>query len=159
MPRYRKLPKKIGAKGQDFKQGKLIDHYFINIGLVSIRTIRDYDIASWTAEFYFRTGKQPAVSRTPNKGTIQLEKNESFEPRDNDLSLYSEFVKIKAGQSLKKVIKVKLFERDHLKKDQKIIDADVEVNLVSNKSTYVIIQDKNEYTKVKLRVYGGRTRY
>ncbi|NHI92507.1 MAG: hypothetical protein EAX96_08380 [Candidatus Lokiarchaeota archaeon] len=159
MTRYRRLPKKIGAKDQDFKQAKLIDHYFINIGLVSIRTIRDYDLASWTAEFYFRTGKQPYVSRIPNKGVIQLEKNESFEPRDNDISLFTEFVKLRSGDDMKRTIKVKLFERDLLKKDQKIIDADVEVNLASNKSEYMIIQDKNEYTKVKLRVFAGRTRY
>ena len=159
MPRYRRLPKLIGAKNQDFKQSKLIDHYFINIGLVSIRTLRDYDIASWTAEFYFRTGKQPYVSRTPNKGTIQLEKNESFEPRDNDISIFTEFIKLHEGDSMKRTIKVKLYERDLLKKDDKIIDADVEVNLASNKSEYVIIQDKNEHTKVKLRIFAGRTRY
>ena len=159
MPRYRKLPKKIHAKDQDFKQAKLIDHYFINLGLVSIRTIRDYDIASWTGEFYFRTGKQPYVSRTPNKGSIQLEKNESFEPRDNDISLFTEFIKLKQGDPMKRTIKVKLYERDLLKKDDKIIDADVEVNLASNKSEYVIIQDEKEYTKVKLRVFAGRTRY
>ncbi len=159
MTRYRKLPKKIQAKDQDFEQAKAIDHYLINIGLVSIRTLRDYDLASWTAEFYFRTGKQPYVSRTPNKGTIQLEKNESFEPRDNDINLYSEFIKLRSGDSMKRIIKVKLFERDLLKKDQKIIDADVEINLASNKSEYFIIQDKHEFTKVKLRLYGGRTRY
>ncbi|MHA1784841.1 MAG: hypothetical protein ACTSVY_01165 [Candidatus Helarchaeota archaeon] len=158
MTRYRKLPKKTGAKNQDFKQTKLRDRYQLNIGLVSIRTLKDYDIG-WTAEFYFRTGKRPYVSRIPNKGVIQLEKNESFEPRDNDISLFTEFVKLKSGDSMKRKIPVKLFERDILKKDQKIIDEEVEINLASNKSKYVIIQSKDQNTKVKLRVYGGRTRY
>jgi len=159
MPRYRKLPKKTGAKAQDLKQTKNHDRYFINIGLVSIRTLKDYDLAGWTAEFYFRTGKQPHVSRIPNKGSIQLEKNESFEPRDNDISLFTEFVKRKSGQSMKMEIPVKLFERDLLKKDQKIIDAKVLVNLASKKSEYIIIQDEDENTKVKLRVFAGATRY
>ena len=51
-----------------------------------------------------------------------------------------------------------LREMDHLKKDQTIVSQKIQVDLPS-KTQYIILQDKDENTKAKLRIQATRTRY
>lgn len=153
--------KKTHAKGQSFKQEQKArkERYYINIGLVSIKTLADYDL-DWTGEFYFKTGSRPWYDiRTPSRGTIEIQKNESFEPGQNEISLYTEFIHLHTGDKKIKKIPITLYERDMLKKDKKVAHMDLEVNLSANKSEYIIFQDKKQQTKVKLKVFSGRTRW
>ncbi|MHA1457937.1 MAG: hypothetical protein ACTSR5_18525 [Promethearchaeota archaeon] len=55
-------------------------------------------------------------------------------------------------------MKVILREKDPLKKDQEIASEEYEIRL-PQKTAYVILQDKKERTKAKLRIQATRTRY
>ncbi|MHC1591031.1 MAG: hypothetical protein ACXQS8_03025 [Candidatus Helarchaeales archaeon] len=153
--------KKTHAKGEEFKheQKARKDRYYINIGMVSLKTIADYDI-DWTGEFYIKCGQWPRYQvRTPTRGTIQLEKNEAFVPGQNEISLYTQFLHLHKGDSKIVEIPISIWERDLLKKDKKVASSTIKVNLSSEKSEYIVVQDEKERTKLKLKVYGGRTKY
>ncbi len=162
MPRrYYAKSKKTYAKDQSFEQdqvGEEKERYLISIGLMSLKTLKDYDIMGWRGEFYFKVDGSKAIkARWPDKGTIKLQKNQEFTSRA-DMSLWSQFKTIRVGNPAIEKIRVLLRERDHMKKDQTIAEQEFEIKLPS-KTQYVILQDEKERTKAKLRIQATRTRY
>jgi len=58
--RYYTKGKKTYAKNQNFEQdqlGKEKERYLISIDLMSLKTLKDYDIFGWRGEFYFKAIK------------------------------------------------------------------------------------------------------
>ncbi|KKM95596.1 hypothetical protein LCGC14_1186610 [marine sediment metagenome] len=74
------------------------------------------------------------------------------------MNIWSEFKTIKAGTAAVVNLELILREMDHLKKEQTIASQKIEVSLPST-TQYIILQDKEENTKVKLRIQASRTRY
>ena len=102
---------------------------------------------------YFRIGQRPHYSsRVPNKGTINLEKNEIYKPLEG-LTLYTEFVDAPEGGVVN--VPFHLFERDPGKNDDEIFEHDLAVPLGS--SDYKVITQNS--VKVKLKLSGLRSRY
>ena len=159
--RYYAKGKKTYAKDQAFDQdqvGEEKERYLISIGLMSLKTLKDYDILGWRGEFYFKMdGPKVFKSRFPNKGTIKLQRNQEFTSRA-DMSLWSQFKTVRANKPAVEKIKVILRERDHLKKDHTVCEEEYTINLPS-KTKYVILQDEKEKTKAKLRIQATRSRY
>ena len=159
--RYYAKGKKTYAKGQSFTQdqeGEEKERYLISIELMSLKTLKDYDILGWRGEFYFKIdGPKVFKARFPNKGTIKLQRNQEFTSKA-DMSLWSQFKTVRTGESATETIKVILRERDHLKKDSTIAEQEFELNL-PDKTKYVVLQDDKENTKAKLRIQATRTRY
>ena len=159
--RYYAKSKKTYAKDQSFTQdqvGEEKERYLVSIGLMSLKTLKDYDIMGWRGEFYFKVdGAKTFKARWPDKGTIKLQKNQEFTSRA-DMSLWSQFKTVRVGKPAIEKIKVILRERDHLKKDETIAEQEFEIKLPS-KTQYVILQDEKERTKAKLRIQATRTRY
>jgi len=71
--------KKTHAKGETFKHdnvGKEKERFHISVNLMSLKTIKDYDVVGWVGEFYFRVdGPKALKSRFPFKGVIKLKKD------------------------------------------------------------------------------------
>ena len=125
---------------------------------MSIKTLKDYDTLGRVGEFYLRVdGAKMLKSRFPHKGQIKLQRNQVFTSKA-DMNIWSEFITKKKGKALVTKLKLILREMDHLKKDQTIATQDIEIKLPS-KTAYIILQDKDENTKAKLRVQATRTRY
>jgi len=159
--RYYAKGKKTYAKDQNFEQdqlGKEKERYLISIDLMSLKTLKDYDIMGWRGEFYFKAdGPKVFKSRFPNKGTIKLQRNQNFTSKA-DMNIWSQFKTVKVGREAVERITIILREQDHLKKDSTIAEEEYVINLPS-KTRYVILQDSKEETKVKLRIQASRTRY
>ena len=159
--RYYAKGKKTYAKDQTFEQdqvGEEKERYFISIDLMSLKTLKDYDILGWRGEFYFKVdGPKVFKARWPNKGTVKLQRNQEFTSRA-DMSIWSQFKTVRVDKPAVENIKVILREMDHLKKDHTVAELDLQINLPS-KTQYVIIQDDKENTKAKLRIQASRTRY
>ncbi|MHA1320680.1 MAG: hypothetical protein ACTSQ1_12840 [Promethearchaeota archaeon] len=159
--RYYAKGKKTYAKDQNFEQdqlGKEKERYLISIDLMSLKTLRDYDILGWRGEFYFKAdGPKVFKSRFPNKGTIKLQRNQNFTSKA-DMNIWSQFKTVKVGRKAVERITIILREQDHLKKDTTIAEEEYIINLPS-KTRYVVLQDSNEETKAKLRIQASRTRY
>ncbi len=159
--RYYAKGKKTYAKDQNFEQdqlGKEKERYLISIDLMSLKTLKDYDILGWRGEFYFKAdGPKVFKSRFPNKGTIKLQRNQNFTSKA-DMNIWSQFKTVKVGREAVERITIILREQDHLKKDSTIAEEEYVINLPS-KTRYVILQDDKEETKVKLRIQASRTRY
>jgi len=159
--RYYAKGKKTYAKDQSFEQdqlGKEKERYLISIDLMSLKTLKDYDIFGWRGEFYFKAdGPKIFKSRFPNKGTIKLQRNQSFTSKA-DMNIWSQFKTVKVGRKAVERITIILREQDHLKKDSTIAEEEYVINLPS-KTRYVILQDSKEETKAKLRIQASRTRY
>jgi len=159
--RYYAKGKKTYAKDQNFEQdqvGKEKERYLISIDLMSLKTLRDYDILGWRGEFYFKAdGPKVFKSRFPNKGTIKLQRNQNFTSKA-DMNIWSQFKTFKVGREAVERVTIILREQDHLKKDSTIAEEEYVINLPS-KTRYVILQDDKEETKVKLRIQASRTRY
>ncbi|MHA1729671.1 MAG: hypothetical protein ACTSWY_13220 [Promethearchaeota archaeon] len=153
--------KKTHAKDQSFEQdnvGKEKERYFVSIELVSLKTLKDYDMFGRVGEFYFKIdGGKLFKARFPNKGVIKLQKNQGFTSKA-EMSLWNEFITVRTGEKAIAKIEVILRELDHLKKDSTIAKEEYEIKLPST-TQYVILQDKDENTKVKLRIQASRTRY
>lgn len=148
---------KTSAKGQSFKADER-ERFHISIDLMSLKTLKDYDMMGWRGEFYFKVdGEKTLKTRFPSVGTIKLQRNEEFVSK-SDMNLYSQFKTAHAGKS--KIVKctVYLREKDRAKKDQEIAKQVFEIKL-PHKTEYVILQDKDEQTKAKLRVRSVKTRY
>lgn len=125
---------------------------------MSLKTLKDYDVLGWRGEFYFKVdGPKIFKARFPNKGTIKLQKNQEFTSRA-DMSLWSEFKTVRTDEPAVENLKVILREKDHMKKDEVIAEQEFEIKLPS-KTQYIILQDKKERTKAKLRIQATRTRY
>ncbi len=153
--------KKTHAKGETFKQdnvGEEKERFLVSLDLISLKTLKDYDAFGRVGEFYFKIdGPKTIKARFPNKGVIKLQKNQTFTSKA-DLSLWSQFKTVKKGKKSVEHIKVIIREMDHLKKDQTIASEKIEVKLPSQ-TQYIILQDADENTKVKLRIQATRTRY
>jgi hypothetical protein len=163
MPRrYYAKSKKTYAKDQSFEQdqvGEEKERYLVSIELMSLKTTKDYDILGWRGEFYFKVDSEDKVfkARWPNKGEIKLQRNQEFTSKA-DMSLWSQFITVRADESIILPIKVILRERDPLKKDKTVAKQVFEIRL-PQKTEYVILQDDDEDTKAKLRIQASRTRY
>ena len=159
--RYYAKGKKTYAKDQSFEQdqlGKEKERYLISIDLMSLKTLKDYDILGWRGEFYFKAdGPKIFKSRFPNKGTIKLQRNQNFTSKA-DMNIWSQFKTVKVGREAVERITIILREQDHLKKDSTIAKEEYVINLPS-KTRYVVLQDSKEETKAKLRIQASRTRY
>ncbi len=159
--RYYAKGKKTYAKDQSFEQdqlGKEKERYLISIDLMSLKTLKDYDLLGWRGEFYFKAdGPKVFKSRFPNKGTIKLQRNQNFTSKA-DMNIWSQFKTVKVGREAVERITIILREQDHLKKDTTIAEEEYVINLPS-KTQYVILQDDKEETKAKLRIQASRTRY
>ena len=159
--RYYAKGKKTYAKDQNFEQdqlGKEKERYLISIDLMSLKTLKDYDILGWRGEFYFKAdGPKIFKSRFPNKGTIKLQRNQNFTSKA-DMNIWSQFKTVKVGREAVERITIILREQDHLKKDSTIAEEEYVINLPS-KTRYVVLQDSKEETKAKLRIQASRTRY
>ncbi len=159
--RYYAKGKKTYAKDQNFEQdqlGKEKERYLISIDLMSLKTLKDYDILGWRGEFYFKAdGPKVFKSRFPNKGTIKLQRNQNFTSKA-DMNIWSQFKTVKVGREAVERITIILREQDHLKKDSTIAEEEYVINLPS-KTRYVVLQDSKEETKAKLRIQASRTRY
>ena len=125
---------------------------------MSIKTLKDYDSFGRIGEFYLRVdGDKTLKSRFPHKGVIKIQKNQVFTSKA-DMNIWSEFKTIKTGKASVVNLELILREMDHLKKDETIAKQKIEVKLPS-KTQYIILQDADENTKVKLRIQATRTRY
>lgn len=148
----KKVYKNTYARGQrDTKE--FDDRYWVKVELVSLKVLEDRDLLGNESELYFRIGKRPHYSsRVPNKGTINLEKNEVYKPQEG-LTLYTEFVDAPEGGVVN--VPFHLFERDPVKNDDEIFEHDLAVPLGS--SDYKVITQNS--VKVKLKLSGLRSRY
>jgi hypothetical protein len=159
--RYYAKGKKTYAKDQNFEQdqlGKEKERYLISIDLMSLKTLKDYDILGWRGEFYFKAdGPKVFKSRFPNKGTIKLQRNQNFTSKA-DMNIWSQFKTVKVGREAVERVTILLREQDHLKKDSTIAEEEYVINLPS-KTEYVTLQDSKEDIKAKLRIQASRTRY
>jgi hypothetical protein len=159
--RYYAKGKKTYAKDQSFEQdqlGKEKERYLISIDLMSLKTLKDFDILGWRGEFYFKAdGPKVFKSRFPNKGTIKLQKNQNFTSKA-DMNIWSQFKTVKVGREAVERVTILLREQDHLKKDSTIAEEEYVINLPS-KTEYVTLQDSKEEIKAKLRIQASRTRY
>jgi hypothetical protein len=159
--RYYAKGKKTYAKDQNFEQDQLgeeKERYLISIDLMSLKTLKDYDILGWRGEFYFKAdGPKVFKSRFPNKGYIKLQRNQNFTSKA-DMNIWSQFKTVRAGKEAVERVKIILREQDHLKRNSDIAKEEYEIILPS-KTRYVILQDEKEQTKAKLRIQASRTRY
>jgi len=159
--RYYAKGKKTYAKDQNFEQdqlGKEKERYLISIDLMSLKTLKDYDILGWRGEFYFKAdGPKVFKSRFPNKGTIKLQRNQNFTSKA-DMNIWSQFKTVKVGREAVERVTILLREQDHLKKDSTIAEEEYVINLPS-KTEYVTLQNSKEEIKAKLRIQASRTRY
>ncbi|MHA1201974.1 MAG: hypothetical protein ACTSQ4_05575 [Candidatus Heimdallarchaeaceae archaeon] len=148
----KKVYRNTYARGQrDDKE--FDDRYIVKIELISIKVLEDRDLLGNESELYFRVGRRPAFSgRIPNRGTINMEKNELWKPPEG-LTLYTEFIKMSQGGVIN--VPFHLFERDPGKNDDEIISIDLSVPLGS--SDYQVITQNA--VKIKLKLSGLKTRY
>ena len=153
--------KKTHAKDETFTQdnvGKEKERFQVSLDLLSLKTRKDYDALGRVGEFYIRVdGDKMLKSRYPHKGVIKLAKNQVFTSKA-DMNIWSEFKTVRKGKSLTVDLEVILREKDHLKKDQEIGKEEIQIQL-PEKTRYVIVQDKDEDTKAKIRIQATRTRY
>ncbi|TXT61281.1 MAG: hypothetical protein BAJALOKI2v1_40075 [Promethearchaeota archaeon] len=153
--------KKTHAEDERFEQdnvGEEKERFQVNIDLVSLKTIKDYDILGRVGEFYFKVdGEKAFKTRFPHKGVIKLQRNQTFTTKA-DMSLWNQFKTVKTGEDASVKVKVILREKDHLKKDETVAEQEFNISL-PQKTDYVILQDDEENTKVKLRIQSTRTRY
>ncbi len=159
--RYYAKGKKTHAKGESFDQdniGEEKERYLISIDLMSLKTLKDYDIFGRVGEFYFKVdGEKTFKARFPNKGVIKLQRNQAFTSKA-DLSLWTQFKTIRTGEDATVKLKVILREMDHLKKDTTVAEEEYIISL-PQKTDYIILQDDKEKTKAKLRIQATKTRY
>ena len=148
----KKVYKDTYARGQrDTKEFK--DRYQVTVDLISLKVLEDRDLFGNESEIYFRVGQRPHYStRVPNRGTLNLEKNEVYKPQ-NGMTLYSEFRTAPDGGVAQ--VPFHVFERDPGKNDDEVISHDLAVPLGS--SDYLVVTQNS--IKVKLKLTGLRTRY
>ncbi len=153
--------KKTHAEDERFEQDNVGDEkerFQVNIDLISLKTIKDYDILGRVGEFYFKIdGEKAFKSRFPHKGVIKLQRNQTFTTKA-DMTLWSQFKTIRTGEDATVNVNVILREKDRLKKDETIAEQEFNIKL-PQKTDYVILQDEEENTKVKLRIQSTKTRY
>ncbi|MHA1302379.1 MAG: hypothetical protein ACTSQE_02695 [Candidatus Heimdallarchaeaceae archaeon] len=148
----KKTYKDTYARGQKDKS-EFKGRYFITIELVSLKVLEDRDLFGNESELYFKVGHIPNHRhRVPQKGTINLEKNEVFKPAEG-LTLYTEFKHSPEGGTV--TIPFDLYERDPIKDDDHIINTKISIPLGS--SDYLVLTEKS--VKIKLKISALETRY
>ena len=148
----KKVYRNTYARGQ--RDAKEFDNRFIvKIELISMKVLEDRDLLGNESEMYFRVGRRPAFSgRIPNRGTINMEKNEIYQPPEG-ITLYTEFVTMPQGGIIG--VPFHVFERDPGKNDDEIINIELSIPLGS--SDYKVITQNS--IKIKLKLSGLKTRY
>ncbi|MHA1198953.1 MAG: hypothetical protein ACTSQF_06330 [Candidatus Heimdallarchaeaceae archaeon] len=148
----KKVYKDTYARGQrDTKEFE--DRYQVKIELISLKVLEDRDLLGNESELYFRVGLRPNYSgRIPNRGTINLEKNEVYKPPDG-ISLYTEFRDAPKGGVVQ--VPFHIFERDPFKNDDILVDHEIAIPLGS--SDYKVINQNS--IKVKLKLSALKSRY
>ena len=152
--RLYKMGRDTSAKGETFEYEHK-DRYYINVALLSLKTLEDYDIGRG-GEFYFKVKRKWKGRRVPDRGEIHLMENQVFTARQ-DFTLWTEFVELEQGDSKDVELEVALFERD-VHWDKKIFEVDVPITLGS-KTEYVVLEDAAEKTKAKVKISALRTRF
>jgi len=152
-----KIGKKTHAKGETFELEKK-NRYMLIVSLISLKTLKDYDIGKG-GEFFFEVHRKGELRgrRSPDHGEIELMENQVFEARQ-DFTLWTEFIRLKQGDSRDITLNVKLFEHD-LIKNEKIIDQDINIKLGTSQSDYIIVEDKDRKTLAKLKISAPLTRF
>ncbi|TFF99577.1 MAG: hypothetical protein EU541_04520 [Promethearchaeota archaeon] len=161
MARYYRKGKKTHAKDESFEQdnvGEEKERFQVSIDLISLKTLTDEDIG-FTGEFYLKADGPDNVfkSRYPHAGEIKLAKNQTFTSKA-DMNVWSQFETVRRGEESDVKIKIELREKDPLRKDEVIAEETYSISL-PQKTKYVVLQDKDEQTKAKLRIQSTRTRY
>ena len=88
---------KTHAKGESFKADER-ERFQVSIDLMSLKTLKDYDIMGWRGEFYFKVdGEKALKTRFPDVGTIKLQRNEEFTSK-SDMNLYTQFKTLSTGE-------------------------------------------------------------
>ncbi len=147
------------AKGENFKEeDEVYERFMVGISLVTLKTIGKHDLINRTNEFYFKADGGKAIkSRTPDEGTINLRENQVFNPRSDDLTIWSEFAQFMQGEEKVVNVTVELRERD-IGRDDRLAKETFNIKCPS-KTDYIILQDKKGKTKAKLKIYSNDTRY
>ena len=146
---------KTHATGETFEVEKK-DRYMITVSLMSLKTLKDYDIGKG-AEFYFKVWRSSMHKRrVPDIGEIQLMENQGFEARQ-DFTLWTEFIQLKTGDKREIELDIGLYERD-IGKDDTVFEQKLPVKFGAE-SEYIILEDKDGKTKAKLKVSATRTRF
>lgn len=161
MVRYIRKGKKTHAKDENFEQdnvGEEKERFQISIDLISLKTLTDEDLG-FTGEFYLKADGPGSVfkGRYPHSGEIKLAKNQTFTSKA-DMNVWSQFETIRRGEDKSVTVKLELREKDPARKDEVLAEQEVKIDL-PQKTKYIIIQDKDEQTKAKLRIQSTRTRY
>ena len=152
--RLYKMGRDTHAKGETFEHEDR-DRYYINVSLLSLKTLEDYDIGKG-GEFYFKAKRNWQGRRIPDRGEIYLMQNQVFTARQ-DFTLWTEFIELEQGDSKDIELEVALYERD-LKWDKKVFEVDVPIKL-GTQTKYIILEDEKGNTKAKVKIAATRTRY
>ena len=131
------------------------NRYFVRVELVSVKIEERTDVLGRTTELFFRVGGQGALERarrTPDEGTINVEINEVFKPKDG-LTLYTEFVEAKGGKSIE--IPFRVIDEDP-GINEPLVNTKLSVNLGADKD-YLSFREKG--VKVKIGISANKTRY
>ncbi len=143
------------AKGETFELEKK-DRYMVNVSLMSLKTIKDYDVGKG-GEFYFKVWRSSMHRRrVPDMGEIQLMENQGFEARQ-DFTLWNEFIQLKTGDKREIELEIGLYERD-VGKDDTIFEQKLPIKFGAE-SEYIILEDKEGKTKAKVKIVATRTRF
>ncbi len=129
------------------------NRYWVTIELLSLDVEKKHDIGGKTGEFYFEAGSRLHKIRMPVRGTINLEENETFMPRQKGFTLWNEFVETDTPKTIE--IPLKLKEAD-IGKDKTLINEKIDVQLGVTGQNRVL---RGEGVKVKIRVSAPKTRY
>ncbi|NVM52261.1 MAG: hypothetical protein HWN66_01070 [Candidatus Helarchaeota archaeon] len=152
--RLYKMGRDTHAKGETFEIEKK-DRYYINVSLLSLKTLEDYDIGRG-GEFYFKVNRSHKTRRVPDRGEIILMENQIFTARQ-DFTLWTEFIELEQGDSKELELEVALFEQD-IHWDKKVFEVDVPITL-GRQTQYVVLEDAAENTKAKVKISATRTRF
>jgi hypothetical protein len=147
--------KRTHAKGETFEVEKK-DRYMINVSLMSLKTIKDYDVGKG-GEFYFKVWRSTMHRRrVPDMGEIQIMENQGFEARQ-DFTLWTEFIQLKQGEKREIELEIGLYERD-IGRDDTVFEQKLPIRFGAE-SEYLILEDKDGKTKAKIKVSATRTRF
>ncbi len=145
------------AKGEQWEvEYEKNERYYIQVSLLSLKTLEDYDIGRG-GEFYFEVKRKGHEIRVPQRGEINLMENQVFTARQ-DFSLWNEFIELDPGDQKVLELDLRLYERDVVGLDKKLIDEDLKITLGSQ-SKYVIVENKDKTTKAKIKISAPRTRF
>ncbi len=124
------------------------NRYFLLVELISAKVEEEADAIGRISEIYFKINR----TRCPNKGVINLERNEVFKPQ-NGLTLYSEFKEVKKDKDHH--IRLRVFDQD-ISKDDELIDEKVNFKFGQSREYYAFAKNG---IRVKIAISALKTRY